>query len=120
MGPAVTWRAGVGIRFRFVVRSGCRIDRQAGVLAIDIDQRVNLAMNADRRDAPDEYRMRSVVELRFPGADDVRLRIGQDRDAGVLAPYAASEAILAAGLAAASDRDLDLAAVEDVDGKGCG
>src|SRR5262249_7424523 len=60
-------------------------------------------------------RVRSVVERSFLGADDVRLRVGQDGDTGFLAPGAAAEAILAAGLAARVHRELHMAAVQDVD-----
>src|SRR5260221_356818 len=67
--------------FRLQRWHGDRIGWQAGVLAVDIDQRIDLAVNADGRDASNEYRVRSVVELGFLGADDVRLRVGQDRDA---------------------------------------
>src|SRR4051812_19457147 len=85
-----------------------RIGRQAGVPSVDINQRIDLAVNTDRRNAPDEYRVRSVVEACFLGADDVRLRVGQNRDAGVLTPCAVTEAIFAAGLTAAAHGNFDL------------
>jgi hypothetical protein len=53
-------------------------------------------------------------------SSDTRLGVGKNRHAAVLAPRALAEAILAAGLAAAFHRDIDLAAMEDVDRKARG
>jgi hypothetical protein len=94
--------------------------RQAGVLAVDIDQRIDLTIDADGRDASDKHGVGSVVELCFLRADDACLRVCQDRDLGFLAPGTVTETILAAGFAATPYRDFDLAAVEDVDGKSRG
>src|SRR5205807_10137959 len=57
-------------------RRGKVVSGQAGVMAVDIDQRVDRAMNAHGDDAAQEDRMRAVVDALVLGADDAGLRLG--------------------------------------------